>query len=346
MYCEKGNAPAVYERDEAITKGCTIMSTGSDLSEAQRAVIERYLRGDLAVGAMATQSSQHERKRPVPAPPSTQSRVPLIAIQPTGPKRPLFYVHVHWIGGASYSFAMAQALGSDQPLFVMDPYRFEGLPMPPSIEAMATAYIDVMRGVQPDGPYRLGSFCGGSLIAYEMAQQLLRAGQGVEVLLMIDPLAGPLRSLRLIGAAIRYMGAVLHLGPQQQVDWFLRCRYISRILRRAQDENSPHVELLLRRWREEHMRRFSAIPAAGALRQDWMAVFAWTVAAYVPRPYPGRITYLLAQDNPTNRRLWWGSPLDNDRATIHLIPGTHTTCRAAHLPDLAAQVRTCLSDVS
>src|SRR5205823_6010521 len=141
-----------------------------------------------------------------------------------------------------------------------------------------------------------------------IAQQLRAVGQEVDVLVLIDPMAGPIRFLRLLGSVIRRVGTVLRLGPNKQVDWFLRVRYVSRVLRRSYDENTEHVDRLMRQWRDEHPQRFSLIPAADALRQDWMALFVWAVSGYVPHPYPDKMTYLFAQDNPDGRHLWWGTP--------------------------------------
>jgi thioesterase domain-containing protein len=313
-----------------------------ELSDAKRALLEKYLRGERPQGAAAAGGSAvrgQDRARPASA---SDARVSLIPVQPGGSRRPLFYLHVHWIGGAFYSFALARTLGADQPLSVIDPYRFDGLRVPPSIEAMAAAYIEAIRAVQPEGPYRLGGFCAGGLLAYEIAQQLRAVGQAVDVLILIDPMAGQIRFLRMLGSVIRRLGAVLRLGPGKQVDWFLRVRYVSRVVRRSRDENTEHVDRLMQQWRDEHPQRVSLIPAADALRQDWMALFVWAVSGYVPHSYPGKMTYLFAQDNPDGRHLWWGTPHETARVEIRVIPGTHETCRTEHLHALADQLSGCL----
>jgi hypothetical protein len=265
-----------------------------------------------------------------------------VPVQTGGSRRPLFYVHPHWIGGAFYTVTLAHHLGADQPFYLLDPYRFDGLPVPPTIEAMAAAYVEAMHTVQPHGPYLLAAFCGAGLIAYEMAQQLRAQGESVDSLLLVDPLAGPLRLIRVLGGAIRRLGGLLRIGEDKQVDWFLRVRYVSRVLRRSYDENTDHVDRLLRRWRDEHPHRFALMPAAGALRQDWMAVFIWAVSGYVTRPYAGRITYLLAGDHPAGRQLWWGRVGAADNVEIHPIPGTNTTCRSQHIHGLAERLQACV----
>jgi thioesterase domain-containing protein len=325
--------------------GSVVMSDTSELSEARRALLEKYLRGELAKHATITSTITHNlQERPVPSS-STDARVSLIPVQTGGLKRPFFYMHVHWIGGAFYSFTLARDLGSDQPLYVIDPYKFDSLQVPPTIEAMAAAYIKSIRTVQPEGPYLLGGFCAGGLMAYEMAQQLRAEGQEVDLLVLIDPMAGAIRFIRLLGSSIRRIGSLLRLDPGKQLDWFLRVRYISRILRRSRDENTEHVDRLLRRWREEHPIRFSPIPDAKALRQDWMAVFIWAVSGYVPRQYPGKATYFFARENPDSRRLWWGKVVETGNVEIQFIPGTHETCRTEHLHEMAKRLSACLETV-
>jgi thioesterase domain-containing protein len=274
---------------------------------------------------------------------SLDPRVSLIPVQKGGSRRPFFYMHVHWIGGAFYSFTLAHDLGADQPLYVIDPYTLDGLPVPPSIEAMAAAYIHSIRAVQPEGPYLLGGFCAGGLLAYEVAQQLCAAGQTVDSLVLIDPMAGPIRFMRLLGSFIRWFGNLIQLPSAKQLDWFLRVRYLSRILRRSRDENTEHVNELIRRWQARHPNRLSLIPAAEALRQDWMAVFVWAISGYSPTRYRGKITYLFARENPDSRKLWWGNVSETANAEIFTIPGSHETCRTTYLHDLAQQLRACLN---
>src|SRR5690606_38688682 len=53
-------------------------------------------------------------------------------------------------------------------------------------EEMAADYLSEVRQVQPNGPYLLGGFSGGGIVAYEMAKQLLAQGEEVSLLVMLD----------------------------------------------------------------------------------------------------------------------------------------------------------------
>jgi len=51
---------------------------------------------------------------------------------------------------------------------------------------MAAFYVEEIRKKQPYGPYLLGGMCAGGVIAYEMASQLVRSGERVELVAMLD----------------------------------------------------------------------------------------------------------------------------------------------------------------
>ena len=51
---------------------------------------------------------------------------------------------------------------------------------------MAADYVEALVQVQPRGPYHLAGWSTGGVVAYEMAQQLVSAGQAVTLLGLID----------------------------------------------------------------------------------------------------------------------------------------------------------------
>ena len=58
-----------------------------------------------------------------------------------------------------------------------------------SIEGMASRNIEAMRAVQPHGPYALGGYSFGGLVAFEMACQLRKVGDAVDLLVELDTVA-------------------------------------------------------------------------------------------------------------------------------------------------------------
>jgi len=151
------------------------------------------------LSALVAQAGQLDTAMPgsqVPASPPSSNVIqlprawsPLVAICRGAPeRRPVFCVH--GAGGNVLNFkVISDQLGPQQPFYGLQAQGVDGR-MPPlsSVEAMAAQYVEAIRTVDASGPYRLAGYSAGGVIAYEMAQQLRRAGAEVETILMIDTL--------------------------------------------------------------------------------------------------------------------------------------------------------------
>src|SRR5262245_29276875 len=110
----------------------------------------------------------------------------VVPLQPEGSRPPCFMVHPP--GGIVVCYrALARHLGREQPFYGI---RSRGLHdlhnVPDHLEDMAAEYVQAIRSVQPEGPYRLGGWSLGGVVALEMAQQLLAQGQSVALLALLD----------------------------------------------------------------------------------------------------------------------------------------------------------------
>jgi thioesterase domain-containing protein/acyl carrier protein len=115
--------------------------------------------------------------------PSWSSLVPL---QPGGSKPPLFLIHSHG-GNVLEYYPLANHFDKDQPVYALQARGLDGnIPKNESLEHIASAYLKEIRTLQPEGPYYLGGFCFGGLVALEAAQQLQNAGQKVALVVMIQ----------------------------------------------------------------------------------------------------------------------------------------------------------------
>ena len=105
----------------------------------------------------------------------------LVALNTKGSKTPLFLVHP--AGGDVLCYRqLVQQLGDELPV-----YAFAAGDQPvTNIPAVAGRYVEELRGVQSAGPYRIGGHSSGGLIAYEMAQQLHRQGEMIEMVILLD----------------------------------------------------------------------------------------------------------------------------------------------------------------
>lgn len=124
---------------------------------------------------------------------------------------------------------LIEALDRRQPILGLS---FVGLKPPISIPTAASRAVDALRAEQPRGPYFLLGHSVGGLLAFEMAREILRQGERVGLLGMIDtwapgarrvsPMTGAARVAkrlkrlrnRMLGAAReRLKGSLSRLGP-------------------------------------------------------------------------------------------------------------------------------------
>lgn len=78
-------------------------------------------------------------------------------------------------------------VGQDRPVYGLQARGLYGDQAPhETFEEMARANLAEVRQVQPHGPYLLGGFSGGGLVAFEMAQQLRAAGEEVGIVILLD----------------------------------------------------------------------------------------------------------------------------------------------------------------
>ncbi|MBZ5509471.1 MAG: hypothetical protein LAO78_28805, partial [Acidobacteriia bacterium] len=245
----------------------------------------------------------------------------LVEIQPHGAGTPFFCVHP--VGGGVLCYAeLAHALGQNRP--------FYGLQSPPpgsvseplqSVEDMAALYIQEIRRVQPKGPYLLGGWSIGGLIAVEMGRQLVRDGESVRSLMLFDthlPRA--------------------HFFERENTDFPVLAMFaadMSRLIDR--DPRDLREQFLQLAPHEQEQRVFQELQSEGILSQNapeqefqqMLSVFARNIHAaerYSVHQQAGRIVFFQAAEatGPENLPEEWkaatGSTVDH-----HTVPGDHYT---------------------
>ncbi len=241
------------------------------------------------------------------APPSC-----LVALQTGGGRRPLFLVHQ--VGGNVYTFrALARELGRDQPVYGLRSLGLEGDERPlATVPEMAAHYLELVRGVQPRGPYLLGGASMGGMVAFEMAQRLIAAGEEVALLTLMDTprmdqLPGrPQSSGEFLGAMVQGTVPLTReelagLEPEEQL-----ALVVGRM-------NEPDPELT---------RRLLRVRLANTI-----ALFDYT-----PQPYPGSLLFFRAVerrpvDDPHPELHW--PPLARDGVEVLFVSGTHESMHEA-----------------
>jgi len=111
---------------------------------------------------------------------------PLICFNEKGHSLPLVLIHPALAGAEVYD-ELAAKLNKNIPFYAIDSYNLNsGEPFMESIEALALKYSGYLREKFPKGPYLLGGWSAGGIIAYEMAQQLTALGCEVKKVYLID----------------------------------------------------------------------------------------------------------------------------------------------------------------
>jgi amino acid adenylation domain-containing protein len=134
-----------------------------------------------------------------------------VELSSSSAERPLFLVHA--VGGTVSAYA---PLGRE----LADTFRVYGLESPAlgspgaiagSLAALVTDYTQRIRAVQQAGPYALGGWSMGGVIAFEVARRLEQAGADVDLLLLLDaPFALPADLPRQEELAGRFVADAAH----------------------------------------------------------------------------------------------------------------------------------------
>jgi len=95
---------------------------------------------------------------------------------------PILMVH-----GDKANSLLPKYLPDSIPFWAFYHMRFDGAKLKyKSVPEIAAMYVKELRRLQPTGPYFLSGFSLGGMYAFEMAHQLVKAGEEIRALIMID----------------------------------------------------------------------------------------------------------------------------------------------------------------
>ena len=305
-------------------------SRKSDLSAAKRALLKQRLRRKDPAKEAKQDPSAPARARKAPS-------SSLVRIQPKGSKRPLFCVHE--IGGLCLGYAdLARQLGSKQPVYGL---QSKGLQEDEAVETdlqtMATHYIEVMRAVQPRGPYLIVGWSMGGVVAFEMSRQILIQGDSIDLLAVIDtPTPRLLRKKNLpadeVGFLLDLIGAfgvsaerlsiigeeLRRLEPDEQLFFVLNMAVKARIV-------EPSITL-------SQFKKFLGVYQANRI----------ALHNYEPQPYDVKAVLFMGEGSGAKWEypsLGWGE-LASGGVEERIVPGNHRTLMLEpNVEKLAAELR-------
>lgn len=262
----------------------------------------------------------------------------LVEIKPGSKNLPFFCIHP--VGGNVFCYTeLAQHLGSNQPFYGLQSVGLNPEQKPlTSIEEMASCYLDEIRKIQYEGPYLLGGWSFGSIVAFEMAQQLLSQGQQVASLVAID---------------CKIPDPDLVLDDALLAAWFIQDLKANLnsdldLLRLKLDSMDSNAQLnyILRQ-----AKKLNLVPTDAGSPQikNLFHVFTENMRAmyrYRPKAYFERFVLFRAREQyryqDTSQDLGWNQFIPNG-AKVHTIPGNHyTILQNPHVSILAEHLKSYL----
>ncbi len=150
--------------------------------------LEKVVRKPIPVGMVFTHTTIAEMAAAIASEQDIPDR-PVAILQPLGEGPPLFL-----LAGADMYRALAHQLAPDLQVYglfsqkeiaVLELAPDQELP-PISIESLAEDYLTLILDIRPHGPYMLGGFSIGGILAYEVARRLRERGEEVQLLVLLD----------------------------------------------------------------------------------------------------------------------------------------------------------------
>jgi thioesterase domain-containing protein len=221
---------------------------------------------------------------------------------------------------------MVAAFTGPQQVYAVAPQLEDAQHRPVDMESAARQVLEGIRQVQPRGPYLLGGYSFGGLVALEMAQQLQSGGDAVAGLFLIDavyderywPWGTWLRAI--VRRTGRHLSHILRMPPAKALGELRRraVRLIQRMMRRK--VNGPDRLTWDTNGEATTQARAHAV-----------------ISAYRPRFYDGSITLIGPSIDRhfgcDTTRLWAGYA---QRLHVWRVEGDHVTLMQE--PDAAARV--------
>jgi amino acid adenylation domain-containing protein len=282
---------------------------------------------------------------------------PLLEVQPgSSTSRPFFFLHGDYLGGGYYCVSLARRIGKEVPFYALVPRHIDPKGPLPTIEELATEHIRHIREVCPTGPYRLGGFCIGGVIAFEIARQLIAQGHAVSLLTLIDAETG-YSAERWARRLTRACSFVNDMPPTRQLAMFTRFNQrlerlrqlnplglilhgLSRIgLFRPKKPSASHANSM--------SSRLHTVTSATATAHEQLTAYLWSVCGY----HPTRLditAHLLASDEQAavtrDPTIGWGPLLT--RVEVQRLSGNHLESITRNLPKVAEFLRPLIEDTT
>jgi amino acid adenylation domain-containing protein len=213
-----------------------------------------------------------------------------------------------------------------------------------TVPEIAASHVSELRTLQPHGPYYLGGFSFGGVVAYEMAQQLRAAGEEVGLLALFDPTPPTQTRPTRAHKVVKHVDVLGNLGMAD------RARYLVRTARRAVTARVQFVRRRLKVLKNQvlfqYYRRSGEPLPASMLVTHRLRLFLKAARRYRFEPYEGDVTLFVPgggksrEERVTTTQNRW-KQLIRGRAEIHIIDSAYRHTDLFRLPfskDMADQL--------
>lgn len=246
----------------------------------------------------------------------------LLQIQPGAPGIPPLFLIPGAAGNTLAMDRLGRRMAPTQPVYTFQiPDLAEKILAPARVQTFAPYYLEAIQSRQPEGPYYLGGYSAGGILAYEVAQQLRAQGHEVAFLAILD-MPAPNPTYRIWWRMAHFLAWLLGFSSAREEafylwgrDWWSRAAYwlrrglrvwlvqYGRLFRRIWQMPTKHRWAQVRRWLKRQREVESAIsppvlrdmdpasvtdPRARAL----FTIYDRASRSYLPKPYAGRLTLL------------------------------------------------------
>jgi oxalate---CoA ligase len=264
----------------------------------------------------------------------------LIEVQDGADKRPFIFFHGN-IAGGYYTRRLCKLLGPDQRFIAVVPHGIDAAPLPSSIEEMAAQRLPKILEIQPGGPFRLGGYCSGGLVAFELARLLTLARHEVEFVVMVDsPTFNARPIVRTLRDSAERVSGLFNANPSSRSDAVASAidtawRFASKAECLPRTPPAERMERILGSWRR---RVVDVSPSVSGSKEDELEKqYTRRLRRYVPAPLNVPIVYFSAE--------YSGYPLKHLTAelTVIKIPGGHIGCITTELEILGGHISSLMS---
>lgn len=224
---------------------------------------------------------------------------------------PIFWNHGMFNGDGVYAWELAGEIPPEVPFYVLHPHGVDNTPFSEDVGELADDHLRLIRSVRPHGPYRLGGYCNGALLMYEIAVRLRAAGEIVETPVFVG--LPPLRPLaERLGPLGERLSQVLTLDQYGAAKFR---RAIRMLVERVHRGGRPAIEL------PAGYRGAGDDPFAD--RYYKIKRYMNAIASYEVPNFDGKLALIYGQGvyPHTESEAGWSRYVSD--LSVHVIPGAH-----------------------